>query len=293
MEALQDIEREGGLLAAMQNGYLADLFGSSERQRNAEHRTRARVVVGINRYADPELGGPVSDESDLDDRDDSIEQLLAAAAVRRAQRTEKAVDDALATLRNAPRDGIVDAAVDAAGAGATVAEIAQATWPPEGTGFRHRCVLVAGTDAWDFELARSAIESVVDDVESAPCVRIVSIGPVRATGPLVDFARDLLQVGGFPVADLGRFDAPDAATTAVRDAEPTALILCCDPSEVARALDGLGATLADLEPPPCVIVPGAEPETPDPRVSLYLDPAADAIDLIEQLAGNVLGLYFR
>lgn len=284
-DELQAIESTGGLLAAIQNGHVAQRVEAlAERRRAAFHR-RERTVIGISRVVDPRLGARRQHDDAADAAEDErVEERLAAAQVHRARRNRRAVEDTLAELRAARGPAIVEAALLAADAGATAAEIAQAGWPPEGTGFRHHFVPVSSTDGADFEHVRDFVEQACSELGPHP-VWLLPIG--RAARARADFARDLLLAGGFLVEDPGPLADVAAARALVEQHAPAVVVLCGDDAEARAWLDALWPAIAARRPRPRVLVASRPGPEHDARVTEYLFAGADVLAALERLAADL------
>jgi methylmalonyl-CoA mutase len=246
---VQQIEKEGGFIEAARNGLLADMLENGERDRDRAFRTRRRTLVGVSRFADPDLGGDARAEPGPDTGELLLERHLDGLAARDEARAQSAIE----SIRGHAADRFFDHALDAAASHATLAELATATWPPEGVLYEHRFAPVAATDGGGFEELRARAESA----EARPTVALVPFGPPRHARARADFARDLFLTLGLDVVDAG-------AVTAAVDPEhlPSGhiLVLCSDDASYPEAA---AAVRAALGPEDRRIVLLAGPPLPD------------------------------
>ena len=131
-----------------------------------------------------------------------------------------------------------DQALDDDADHATLAELATATWPPEGVVYEHRFAPVAATDGGAFEELRAHAEGA----EHRRSAALVPFGPARQARARADFARDLFQALGLTVDDPGVVtDALDLSSLPAADI----LVLCSDdesyPAAAAQVRAALGA----------------------------------------------------
>ena len=125
------IEEMGGIVAAVESGYLKSQLVSAHAERRARIEAGEQIVVGVNAYQETE---PNPLTADLDAAIQSVDpavELQAAEALRkwRAERENSAVDAALARLRKDAADSSVNlmpATLECARAGATTGEWAAA-----------------------------------------------------------------------------------------------------------------------------------------------------------------------
>jgi ethylmalonyl-CoA mutase len=125
------IEEMGGIVAAVESGYLKSQLVSAHAERRARIEAGEQIVVGVNAYQETE---PNPLTADLDAAIQSVDpavELQATEALKkwRAERDNAAVDAALARLRKDAADAatnLMPATLDCARAGATTGEWAGA-----------------------------------------------------------------------------------------------------------------------------------------------------------------------
>ncbi|MBK8975881.1 MAG: hypothetical protein IPM29_08130 [Planctomycetes bacterium] len=239
---LQEIEAEGGLIATMRSGWLADRILGQEQAREKAFRVRRKVLVGVTRFADLELGGPAP-------RPEPEPEALGQERVRRhlqrmRNRDHAAVHDFLATLRDSGPDLVAHAVSDRADH-ATLAEISTARWPAPGVDFEHRFLPLAAGDAHEFEDLRLWAELRRDSGEPVPEVLLLPLGPVGMARARADFARDLFLVGGFEVRDAGLLASADAALATLDARQPGIAVLCSDDASYPALVDALAEPCRD------------------------------------------------
>jgi methylmalonyl-CoA mutase len=230
---VQQIEREGGFVEAARNGLLAEMLEAGERDRERAFHTRRRALVGVSRFADPELGGDARAEPGPDLGEVLLERYLDGLEERDPTRAESAI----AALGSHAAERFFDHALSDDAAHATMAELATATWPPEGVVYEHRFAPVAATDGSAFEELRARAE----ELDERPAVVLVPFGPARHARARADFARDLFLALGLPVADPGA--VPESIDTSSLP-EAAILVLCSDdasyPDAAAQVRGALG-----------------------------------------------------
>ena len=231
---VQQIEREGGFVEAARNGLLADMLEAGERDRERAFKTRRRTLVGVSRFADPELGGDARQEPGPDQGEVLLERFVDGLA----ERDETRARAVTANVEAHAAERFFDHALDDDADHATLAELATATWPPEGVVYEHRFAPVAATDGGAFEELRAHAESA----EHRRSAALVPFGPARQARARADFARDLFQALGLTVDDPGVVtDALDLSSLPAADI----LVLCSDdesyPAAAAQVRAALGA----------------------------------------------------
>jgi methylmalonyl-CoA mutase len=277
-DLLRQIEAGGGFVEAARNGALAARLEAAESAREQAFRCRRRVLVGISRFADPELGGPAEAEAG----DDPGPALLARHEAWRADRDAEPAAALCARIAGLAPERFFDEALADAADHASLAELATATWPPEGVVFEHRLAPVASTDGGGFEELRDRAELAAED-GAAPRVALLPFGPERSARARVDFARDLFQVGGFRVSELQAVADLAAAVPAGTEV----LVLCSDDASYPAAVDALRAGLGDRCPR--LIVAGRADEALRARVDGVVQVGIDAVQFLDGLQA-ALGL---
>ena len=136
----------------MQEGWLNETLLAQETQREQAIDSGKRVLVGINRFADQELGGPMPT---ADDDDQSF--VLARVKAFTTFRDDRTGFD-LSTERSTPpsADSLRALAGSDKSTEATLSELATLYWPGSEVQFGHRFLPIAVADGARFEDLREA-----------------------------------------------------------------------------------------------------------------------------------------
>ncbi|MGY0233431.1 methylmalonyl-CoA mutase family protein [Longispora urticae] len=120
----------GGVVAAVESGYLKSALVSSHAERRRRVESGEEVVVGVNKYAETEPSPlTAAGAAPIEQVDPAVEAAAIASLKEwRQDRSQPAVDAALAELRRACRtdENLVDVSIACALAGVTTGEWAQA-----------------------------------------------------------------------------------------------------------------------------------------------------------------------
>jgi methylmalonyl-CoA mutase, N-terminal domain len=125
IEIMADLERHGGMVRAIEDGYLQGLIADEAYRVHQEIEGGTRPVVGVNRFA---VGEPAPDlatyELDAGGRDRQLKRL----ATVKADRDKTAVRQTLAALTKAAQgtDNLMGPLIDCANAYCTVGEMVSA-----------------------------------------------------------------------------------------------------------------------------------------------------------------------
>ncbi|MEV6525230.1 methylmalonyl-CoA mutase family protein [Longispora sp. NPDC051575] len=120
----------GGVVAAVESGYLKSALVSSHAERRRRVESGEETVVGVNKYAETEPSPlTAAGAAPIEQVDPAVEAAAIASLKEwRQDRSQPAVDAALAELRRACRtdENLVDVSIACALAGVTTGEWAQA-----------------------------------------------------------------------------------------------------------------------------------------------------------------------
>ena len=124
---MRRIEEMGGIVAAVESGYLKAQLVSAHAERRARIESGEQIVVGVNAFRETEPSPLTADlDSAIQSVDGTVERQAAAAlAGWRAARGQAAVDGALNRLREDAADqrtNLMPATLECARAGATTGE---------------------------------------------------------------------------------------------------------------------------------------------------------------------------
>ncbi|ELZ46624.1 methylmalonyl-CoA mutase, large subunit [Halorubrum coriense DSM 10284] len=120
-EILEEVDRRGGMLEAVESGWVQRQIQDVAFERQQEIEEGERIIVGVNEFEVDEEPEMDLEEVDPDQEQNQRERLEEV----KAERDDDAVDDALAGLREAARgtENVMPHIVDAVKAYATVQEI--------------------------------------------------------------------------------------------------------------------------------------------------------------------------
>jgi methylmalonyl-CoA mutase len=278
---VQQIEREGGFIEAARNGLLAEMLENGERDRDRAFRTRRRALVGVSRFADPDLGGDARAEPGPDLGEVLLERHIDGLAGRDGARAQAVID----AIQSHAAERFFDHALQDGAAHATLAELATATWPPEGVVYEHRFAPVASTDGSAFEELRASAESA----EERPVIALLPFGPPRQARARADFARDLFLTLGLPVRDAGSV-AASVDTTSLPDCD--ILVLCSDDASYPDAAASVRAALGAKDIRIVLLAGPPLPDLPPGLVHGVIHRGMDVISFAEDLFREI-GLQAR
>ncbi|MDQ8184413.1 methylmalonyl-CoA mutase family protein [Pelagicoccus sp. SDUM812002] len=189
-ETFQGIEKDGGILTALQSGKWQETLTATRASREATLGQRRASLIGTNQYPNleekPLKRGIVTTPA-------FKERAREAAKLRRASNDCASVRKA---YENAADDGKVGILVDAVEKGATAACITQL--------FRSDAVeesLSVPLPSWrlaqNYEALRAAASKYQQKTGTAPQIFLANLGPLKKHKIRADFTRSFFAAGGF------------------------------------------------------------------------------------------------
>jgi methylmalonyl-CoA mutase N-terminal domain/subunit len=121
---LDDLERAGGVLAAIESGYVQRRIHESAFRAQQAIEQGTASVVGLNRFVDPEAGGIDVFHVDPEVERRQVERVRACRMRRSPERWRTALDDVERAARGS--DNLVPVVISAVDTGATLGEITDA-----------------------------------------------------------------------------------------------------------------------------------------------------------------------
>ena len=276
----QRIEKEGGIVAALRAGSLQESVAAvlAARFKNADLR-RDRIV-GNNMY-------PNMTETLLETRAEDTAAL-------KAQRTAdidaylsdidvKHRDEALASLRQAHS---VDNAVEAALAGATIAELMTAVTEGDGA----ETVTAIAPHRWSerFEALRQRTEEYKAEKNDNVKIFLANMGPIPQHKARADFTTGFLQVGAFEVLGNDGFKTVEEAADAARASGADAVVICSTDATYPEIVPALAPKLHEVLPKARVFLAGAAPKDlletyKEAGIDEYISVRANCYEILESL----------
>lgn len=276
----QRIEKEGGIIAALRAGSLQESVAAvlAARFKNADLR-RDRIV-GNNMY-------PNMTETLLETRAEDTAAL-------KAQRTAdidaylsdidvKHRDEALASLQQAHS---VDHAVEAALAGATIAELMTAV--TEGNGAETVTAIAPHRWSERFEALRQRTEEYKAEKNDNVKIFLANMGPIPQHKARADFTTGFLQVGAFEVLGNDGFKTVEEAANAARASGADAIVICSTDATYPEIVPALAPKLHEVLPKARVFLAGAAPKDlletyKEAGIDEYISVRANCYEILESL----------
>jgi len=235
----QQIEAEGGMLAALQHETIQKAVMDVAGERAKQLNKRKDRLVGTNMYAN--LGEPRAKPDPTDYAAVSAVRVDAVKAARAA--------DVPAVLTSP------DAMIDAANAGASIGQILQAMRADASGGVQVMPLLMTRL-ATPFETLRDDAAAYADANGHPPQIFMANLGSLKQHKARADFTRGFFEVGGFEMVDNPGFDTPEAAAQATIDANAGAVVICSTDADYETAVPVIAKALKAANPAIAIILAG-------------------------------------
>jgi len=222
----QEIEGVGGMAEALKDGFAQTRIAAVTDRRAAHLATRRDVLVGANQFANPKEPAPLADDTDYA----AIHRERAAQMTQLRTRDDDpaaraAALERLAEMVAAPPETMVETAIVAAAAGATLGEITRALRLNDSA--RPTIVPVSLARAAEpFEALRRKADAYTTAHGIRPRVFLANLGPPRQHKARADFAQGFFEVGGFEIITNNGFPDTETAAAAALASGVPAVVIC-------------------------------------------------------------------
>jgi methylmalonyl-CoA mutase len=210
----QEVERQGGLSAALEQGWVAEQVDAAYALRAKDIASRKQGITGVSEFPDV-------NEQPIDRPAPDVAALRGAAVTRVA--STRSPDDAFQETTSAESQTAL--LVEAAAAGATVGQLsrrldftveATASIPP----------LVPRSFAGPFEQLRADSDAWLAARGTRPRVFLANMGPIAHHTARATFSKNFFEAGGFDVLSNDGFSDPAAAAAAFSGSEASIAVIC-------------------------------------------------------------------
>ncbi|MGP1470435.1 MAG: methylmalonyl-CoA mutase family protein [Schwartzia sp. (in: firmicutes)] len=256
----QNIEAKGGIVKALKDGYPQEAIEATLNARFKALELRKDRIVGSNMY-------PNMTEELLDPRTEDVaalkKQRLADVDAYLSDIDGKYKADSLAKLKGAAADEVVEAAIEAVKAGATIAEVRAAL----NKGGEAETVKTIEPHRWSerFEDLRLTTEKYKKEHDGDNVkVFLANMGPIPQHKARADFSTSFLQVGEFNVEGNNGFETTDAAAAAAKESGADVAVICSTDKTYPEIVPDLAPKLRAALPNATIYLAGAAPKDLEP-----------------------------
>jgi len=242
----QDIEKHGGLAAALREGYPQKLVATTAAEKDDAVSKRRLGLVGTNLFPNLKEKPVVRPVVDLA----ALKAARSAEIIGRRPAAAPAAPAAPATW-----SARIKSAVSAAGKGATVSQLAVLL----GDGSAAEAAvtpLVAKRAAEGFEALRATSAAFAKKTGARPKVFLAKIGPVKQHKPRADFSAGFFSVGGFEATGKEAFETAEAAAKAALASGAPIAVLCSTDDTYPALVPIFAGAIKQAKPDMIVVLAG-------------------------------------
>lgn len=259
----QEVESQGGFKAAFKSGFVHGRVQTTVANRLKAVAERRDVLVGVSMYPNLSERIPVTAECG--------EGLRSYGNVRKQefmQLTGKAPKGALGALRMADYDSspletsklgtLVEAAVVAASAGATLGEISESL-RVDVKMHSHQCaakMLTRSRAAEGYERMRFKIAEYKKDTGKELAVFLANFGPLRQYKARADFSAAFFEPSGLRIIGTESFQSSDAAVIGTIKSGAPIVVICSTDETYPDIVPAFAKALKEQKPDIVVLVAG-------------------------------------
>lgn len=251
----QTIEGQGGMAAALATGFPQARVAATRAERMQAIAQRREVIVGATMYVNlkeqPITARTVDHAALKTERTADLQGWRAAGDPRQRQ----AALDALAHAVAAEPGQVMDLALAAARAGATLGELTVALHAGDGAPATVE-LIPAHRGAEQFEALRAAAEQYALRTGARPAVFLATMGPVAQHKARADFATGFFEAGGFGVIAGPGYATVEEAAQAARDAGASIVVICSTDETYPALVPPLVRLLKAERPDTTVVLAG-------------------------------------
>lgn len=235
-QVFQEIEREGGLLQAIENGTVQSAIQESQKKRDRAIASRGRIFVGTNQYPNPDdkMAGDIDHKYQTVSMNESGEDFEISS-------TNLLRDLAKAFADKAKMGDIVPSLLD---------------W-----GKHHIRTVHPYRGGEAFEEIRLATENHPD----TPQVLSLPLGDRNMRKARSTFATNFFGCAGYDIEEPLGFDSVEEAIEALDEQEPDIAVICSSNKEYKKLVPAVCDALSNIDNKPILVLAGY----PEDQIEIY------------------------
>lgn len=224
----QQVEAEGGMLAALGKGIPQRLVAEVAAERGKAIAARRESILGVNVYPNPSETRPVRRQPDHAALHAARAARLQALRCSQEHAENVRVLESLQHILESRPEDLFESLVHAAAQGATIGEFAKTLRAGDVPGPRVTPVRIHRA-AEPFEALRERVEAWREGQGEGPQVFVAAVGTLAELMPRLDFTRGFFQVGGMAIDAARTFaSAGEAQAAAIASGAPIVVVLSTD-----------------------------------------------------------------
>ncbi len=221
----QTIEEKGGMLKAIQSGFVQDEIAKIADVRKKDFAKRKSVLVGTNMYANPKEEMTEVKKTDLKAVYEKRVEYIQKYRITGDNKKHSSILDKLQKIADSISYELIDSAVDVFLEGASLGEVAKSIRTSAEKGISITPLKQFRLSEM-FEELRIASENFKMKTGSKPRVFLATMGPLKQFKGRADFSRAFFEVGGFEIIYPSGFATSDEAVKSAIESKAQAVVIC-------------------------------------------------------------------
>jgi len=286
----REIEKRGGMLKALQDGFPQTEIEAVAEQRRKDLAKRKAIIVGTNSFADVKEKKPGPRTPDYEQIYKLRIQQLKEQEEAPAGAVHAKPCDTLPCIAGGCGDEIVQAAIDAMTTGGSLGMLSGA-WkigvktPINIKPLRfHRAAEI-------FEALRDAVAAYEAKTGAKPKLFLATMGPLSRHKARADFSRGFFEVGGFDVIYPDGFETPRAAVDAALESGAPVVVICATDETYPELVPPITMELKEKNPGIQVVLAGYPKDQAEAYkqagVDAFIYMGADAVAILSDLLKKI------
>lgn len=222
---IQTIEEKGGMLNAIQTGFVQDEISKVAEVKKKDFAKRKSVLVGTNMYANPKEEMMEVKKLDLNSVYKKRVEYIQKYRITGEDKKHKSILERLQKIADTKSYELVDDAVEAFLEGASLGEISKSIRSSADKGITVQ-PLKQFRLAEMFEDLRIASENYKKKTGNKPKIFLATMGSLKQFKARADFSRAFFEVGGFEIVYPNGFASTDEAVKSAIESKAKVVVIC-------------------------------------------------------------------
>ncbi len=224
-ELFQTIEEKGGMLKAIQAGFIQEEINKVADAKKKDFAKRKSILVGTNMYANPKEEITELMKKDLESVYKKRVEYIQKYRITGSDKKHSIIMDRLQKIADNKSYDLIENSVEAFLEGASLGEVSKSIRSSSDKGITVQ-PLKQFRLAEMFEELRLASENYKVKTGSKPKIFLATMGPLKQYKARADFSRAFFEVGGFEIIYPKGFATTDEAVKAAVDSKARAVVIC-------------------------------------------------------------------
>lgn len=219
-EYFKEIEGKGGILEALEVGYIQEEIEKIAGERQKNFAKRKNVQVGINSYAN------VKEEKLASKEKETLKKLNGRKEEYDKKKDKKKITEILKSINPKDKeDSVIEKAREAVKSGATIYDIANGLRKNPEQDYKIKQVITYRT-AEIFEELRDASLEYKEKNGCLPKILLLPMGPLKQNKGRADFSRAFFEIAGFDVDSSKSFKTTEEAVDSALKSGLKIVVIC-------------------------------------------------------------------